>query len=189
MQTESSDRTVRSGGTTEMPSLTLQAAETGAAGSGSQEQRGPSPSEPEPQRERTERPQRASGSGAAGSAGSAGPDPVERATSRRGGKSRTGRGRTPPEGRETATLYPDLTVKTLAPRIDVTRREEPEREATHRSREQGRGAGGRAPDVDELLPGTGIDAGPSNAEMDRLVEKLHREIERKMRIERERRGL
>jgi len=189
MQTESSDRTVRSGGTTEMPSLTLQAAETGEVGSSSQEQPGPSPSEPEPQRERTERPQGGSGSGVADSTGSTGSDLPERTTSRRGGQSQTGRGRAPPEGRETATLYPDLTVKTLAPRIDVTRREEPEREVTHRSREQGRGGGSGGPDVDEFLPGSGMDAGPSNAEMDRLVEKLHREIERKMRIERERRGL
>ncbi len=204
MQIESSDRTVRSGGTTEMPSLTLQATETGGTGSGGQDQRGQPPSEPEPQRERSERPPAGSGVDRAGSAGvgstgpdrpgsagvgSTGPDRPGRTASRRGDRSRAGRGRAPPEGRETATLYPDLTVKTLAPRIDVTRREEPERDVTHRSRERGRDAGGSVQDIDEFLPGSGIDAGPSNAEMDRLVEKLHRRIERKMRIERERRGL
>ncbi|PSP60053.1 hypothetical protein BRC73_04130 [Halobacteriales archaeon QH_7_66_37] len=92
-------------------------------------------------------------------------------------------------GRETASLYPDLTVKTLAPRIDATQREESTRDVTRRSREQERGAGEREQDLEELLSGSGIDASPSSTQVDRLVEKLYRKLERKMRIERERRGL
>jgi len=115
----------------------------------------------------------------------------EPAASRRGERTRVGRKLSPPEGRETSTLYPDLTVKTLAPRIDATQREEPTRDITQRTHEQERGPGGREQDLplEEMLSGSGIDPSPSSAQIDRLVEKLHRKLERKMRIERERRGL
>jgi len=164
-----------------MPSLTLQAAGTGQPESG--EQREPSPPEPEPRQERDGRREETEGAGRTERRGG-GP-----AAGRLGERTRAGRGLSPPAGRDTPTLYPDLTVKTLAPRIDATRREEGRRDVTQRAREEEQGPSGRERDLDDLLSGGGIDAGPSPAQIDRLVEKLHREIERKMRIERERRGL
>jgi len=100
----------------------------------------------------------------------------------------SGRTETPPTGRETATLYPDLTVKTLAPRIDVTRRD-----ITHRDTGQGgQGSQSRGTEragVDEIVSAGGPERSPYPSDIDRVVEKLYREIERKSRIERERRGL
>ena len=183
MNTASVEETVRFGETTEMPSLTLQTPTTAQSQSGSQEQRRPSPSGPGVGQERDVTEEGATDTSRA--------DRRHRgpAASGRDGRTRVGRRPSPPVGRETASLYPDLTVKTLAPRIDATQREESTRDVTRRSREQERGAGGREQDLEELLSGSGIDASPSSTQVDRLVEKLYRKLERKMRIERERRGL
>jgi len=90
---------------------------------------------------------------------------------------------TPPQGYDASVRYPDLTLKTLAPRIDATRREEPSRDITHvdssrRSRER---------TVVEAATDTLDDS--RRTDVGRVVERVHRELERKRRIERERRGL
>lgn len=125
------------------------------------------------------------------SGGEAGPrgGGVRGGGSGRGGTRRDG----PPEGRETAQLYPDLTVKTLAPRIDVTRREET-RDVTHRATRTGgqrreRGGGADPGELADLYASGERGRARYPSDVGRVVEKLYREIERKTRIERERRGL
>ena len=100
----------------------------------------------------------------------------------------------PPKGRDTATRYPELTVKTLAPRIDATRREDTPRDITHtdrthsatRERQTKQGV-----DLDSLFSAVEGGSGGSRppAAADQVVERLYRKIERKRRVERERRGL
>lgn len=106
------------------------------------------------------------------------------------GRSRPGGGESssavdrPPEGRETSTLYPEMTVKTLAPRIDVTERET-RRDITYvdSSRDdRGRGERTTVDDVADRLDGT-------RGDVTRVAERVYRELERRRRIERERRGL
>lgn len=100
----------------------------------------------------------------------------------------------PPEGSATATRYPDLTVKTLAPRIDVTRREETTRDITHTGRtpsdppEQRSGEAAALDSLFRAVEGGGGQSRPPAA-VDQVVERLYRRIERKRRVERERRGL
>ncbi|PSP27174.1 hypothetical protein BRC65_07205 [Halobacteriales archaeon QH_2_65_14] len=98
----------------------------------------------------------------------------------------------PPKGRDTSTMYPELTVKTLAPRIDVTRREETRRDVTHRPAEGDRGGRDPASSAEglaDVVSGRNPTGGTQPADVNRMVERLYREIERKRRIERERRGL
>ena len=98
----------------------------------------------------------------------------------------------PPKGRDTSTMYPELTVKTLAPRIDVTRREETRRDVTHRPAEGDRGGRDPASSAEglaDVVSGRDPTGGTQPADVNRMVERLYREIERKRRIERERRGL
>lgn len=98
-------------------------------------------------------------------------------------------GSSPPEGRPSSELYPDLTVKTLAPKIDATRREETsaDRDITHREPTQ-RGPERRTERAESRRVSSS-DVPGRPADVDRMVEQLRREMERKMRIERERRGL
>lgn len=88
-------------------------------------------------------------------------------------------------------MYPEFTFKELAPRIDVTRREAPTRRDVSR-RESGGDrrdrTGGRL-DVEDLLDSADLGRSEYPADVGRLVEKLHRDLERRRRIERERRGL
>lgn len=84
----------------------------------------------------------------------------------------------------------DLTVKTLAPRVDATRREDSPRDITHTGQaNRNPQSAGESVDVESLFRAAegGSDRPP--AAVDQLVERLYRRIERKMRIERERRGL
>jgi len=100
--------------------------------------------------------------------------------------------------------FPDLDIKQPAPRVDATRRDtgsgpqyetRPDDGGRGGGRDRGgrRGAGrdtdgvGRA--VEEAFFGQGSDLTAYDAEIDRVVDRLYREVERKMRIERERRGL
>lgn len=98
---------------------------------------------------------------------------------------------TPPSGRDASRTYPEFTFKTLAPRIDVTRREDPDRrDVTYR--ESGGDRSERTTqdaDLAGLLAGGDPTSSKYPSDVGRLVEKLHREMERKRRMDRERRGL
>lgn len=97
----------------------------------------------------------------------------------------------PPSGRDAAVRYPGFTFKTLAPRIDVTERADPEpRDVTYReSSGAGRDLTTTSTAVEDLLSGGDLERSRYPSDIDGLIEKLHRDIERKRRIERERRGL
>ena len=101
-----------------------------------------------------------------------------------------GREEPPPSGRDASTVYPDFTFRTLAPRVDATRTETAERrDVTYRDDGRaGESTADRA-DVAELLSAGELERSTYPADVDRLVEKLQRDIERKRRIDRERRGL
>ncbi len=91
--------------------------------------------------------------------------------------------------------FPDLDIRRPAPTVDATRRDEvtrapaddrrPEREAD-RSRDTDHEMEGA---IEEVFSRHGSDLTAYNSEVDRVVDRLYREVERKMRIERERRGL
>ena len=94
--------------------------------------------------------------------------------------------------------FPDMHVKQPAPRVDATHREAstgPSYE--QRPGENGPDRGARAPRgtdaveqaVESAFFGQGSDLSAYDAEVDRVVDRLYREVERRMRIERERRGL
>lgn len=194
IQTRPTERTVRSN--EKMPSLTLQANETvqrpDTPDSGAS--RGPSPSsQTETSGAQTGGEERQAGSDRRSRTAEFAERVEEPTTSQQRGRSDAAGGpSTPPEGREAATMYPELTVKTLAPRIDVTRRAESRRDITHRSQDQ-LGQSGR-PEQESLgtadLGGReGLSGSPDAADIDRMADRLYRELERKRRIERERRGL
>lgn len=136
------------------------------------------------------------------SAGRAGP-PVGRPVSERAvrrpewagtpqsGARQSGRGATPPVGRDASTLYPEFTFKTLAPRIDVTRPEDPDRrDITYRdTREDRREPTEARVDVEDLFGATPLERSTYPSDIRGLVEKLRRDMDRRRRIERERRGL
>lgn len=99
--------------------------------------------------------------------------------------------------------YPDLDIRQPAPRVDATRREQsgpryetsPDASASGRTRdhtrgrEQGRNGEGIDRAIEEAFFGQRSDLSAHSAEIDRVVERLYREVERRMEIERERRGL
>jgi|GEM_PF-2545101 len=97
--------------------------------------------------------------------------------------------------------YPDLDIRQPAPRVDATRGESqagpryerrPE-ESGQRTRHESGGvrptSGGVERAVEEALFREGSDLSAHNAELDRVVDRLYRQVERRMEIERERRGL
>jgi hypothetical protein len=97
--------------------------------------------------------------------------------------------------------YPDLDIRRPAPRVDATRgehqsgprderRPEESGQGTRRESSGVRPTGGdlgRA--VEEALFRGGSDLSAHNTELDRVVDRLYRQVERRMEIERERRGL
>jgi hypothetical protein len=94
--------------------------------------------------------------------------------------------------------FPDLHVTEPAPRVDATRREAtsgPRYEQRTGRDERGsgdeprRGTDAVERAVEAAFFGQGSDLSAYDAEIDRVVDRLYREVERKMRIERERRGL
>lgn len=94
----------------------------------------------------------------------------------------------PPEGRDTATMYPELTVKTLAPRIDATRQAESRTDITYVDSDHSSRGGSESATVDNIVA-ENLSRETQPADVTRIVERVYREIERKRRIERERRGL
>lgn len=105
---------------------------------------------------------------------------------------------------DASVYYPEFSFKTLAPRRDVTRREVSDGPADGRPwgiDRSGPRHGERAPDLGDAFSsagagpktrtGTGTGAGipTSNADVDRIVDRLYRALERRTRIEHERRGL
>lgn len=190
MTVAESDGTVPTAEHTKMPPLTLEA--TGTTGTSGTERREPTTSSA-PERERSEdssapEPTQRDSAGDAGSEFSPAPRTSASRSTTPQDRSREQPGERPPEGRETAQLYPDLTVKTLAPTVDVTHREQ-RRDITHRSEPDRQSAGATRGGLDELVSGDGPERSKYPSDVDRIVEKLYREIERKSRIERERRGL
>ena len=96
----------------------------------------------------------------------------------------------PPSGRDASTVYPEFTFRTLAPRIDATRVETSERrDVTYRDDGRRSEPAADRADVADLLSAGELERSTYPADVDRLVEKLQRDIERKRRIDRERRGL
>lgn len=95
----------------------------------------------------------------------------------------------PPAGRETASLYPDLTLKTLAPRVDATRQTRDRTETTSRHRGADRVQRSQETKRSDSISATDLSEVTTPAELDGMVERLYRELERKRRRERERRGL
>jgi hypothetical protein len=97
------------------------------------------------------------------------------------------------QGVEAADRFPDLDVKRPAPTVDVTsrsRRDGPDERPPPGDGDRGSASterGERA--VEEAFFGNGPDPLASDAEVDRVVDRIYRKVERKMRIERERRGL
>lgn len=96
-------------------------------------------------------------------------------------------------GPGTAGSYPDLNLERPAPRVDVTRREESEPTRVDdgppepdRAREVADEAE-RA--IQEAFFGQGGGLSTHDTAVDRVVDKLFQEVERRMQIERERRGL
>jgi hypothetical protein len=82
--------------------------------------------------------------------------------------------------------------------VDVTHRETADgprydqragRDERGRASEPRRAADGIERAVEDAFFGQGSDLSAYDAEIDRVVDRLYREVERKMRIERERRGL
>jgi hypothetical protein len=98
-----------------------------------------------------------------------------------------------------ADPYPDLDVRRPAPTVDATRRDEQrgpryeERpdDVGHERADSGarRATGDPVERAVEDMFRQGSDLSAYDAEIDRVVDRLYREVERKMRIERERRGL
>ncbi|MEF8776732.1 MAG: hypothetical protein V5A43_09565 [Haloarculaceae archaeon] len=99
------------------------------------------------------------------------------------------------------TDRPDLDLHRPAPTVDATRGEEiarqgpPEREtgprADRRSGDREEGGGGTEAEraIEETFLGNRSEPSVYSADVDRIVDRLYREVERKMQIERERRGL
>lgn len=88
--------------------------------------------------------------------------------------------------------FPDLDVKRSAPRVDATRAESGDRPRTD-SQPEPQGPPDRPNEAEQAIQevffesGTGLS--PHNSAVDRIVDKLYREVERRIEIERERRGL
>jgi hypothetical protein len=83
-------------------------------------------------------------------------------------------------------------VKRSAPRVDATREESTERVRADRQPEPERAP--RGPEeaeraIQEVFFESGTGLSPHNSAVDRIVDKLYREVERRIEIERERRGL
>jgi len=129
------------------------------------------------------------------------------AASRGGSGARDATGPSPGHGRESDTpvpglddlgegRFPDLHVKQPAPRVDATHREarsgpryEQRPGESERRADESRGTDPVERAVEDAFFGQGSDLSAYDAEVDRVVDRLYREVERKMRIERERRGL
>lgn len=96
---------------------------------------------------------------------------------------------------------PDLDLHRPAPTVDATRGEEvarqepPERDTEPRSDQRSgtrpKGDVGTEAEraIEETFLGSGSEPSVYSADVDRIVDRLYREVERKMQIERERRGL
>jgi hypothetical protein len=96
----------------------------------------------------------------------------------------------PPSGQDASTVYPEFTFRTLAPRIDATRVETSERrDVTYRDDGRRSDPAADRADVADLLSAGELEQSTYPVDVDRLVEKLQRDIERKRRIDRERQGL
>ena len=96
----------------------------------------------------------------------------------------------PPSGRDASTVYPEFTFRTLAPRIDATRVETSERrDVTYRDDGRRSEPAADRADIADLPSAGELERSTYPVDVDRLVEKLQRDIERKRRIDRERRGL
>lgn len=85
-------------------------------------------------------------------------------------------------------MYPELTVKTLAPRIDATRQAESRTDITYVDSDHSSRGGSESATVDNIVA-ENLSRETQPADVTRIVERVYREIERKRRIERERRGL
>jgi serine/arginine repetitive matrix protein 2 len=88
--------------------------------------------------------------------------------------------------------FPTMDVKRSPARIDREREESGERAQPDRSPEPERQSDGpaRAEEaIQEVFFESGTGLSSHSSEVDRLVEKLYRKVERRMQIERERRGL
>jgi hypothetical protein len=83
----------------------------------------------------------------------------------------------------------DLTMNSLAPQVDATARRGEPRDITYRERESVRREQERESVDAESLFRAVEGQGRPPAGLDRVVERLYREMERRRRIERERRGL
>lgn len=88
--------------------------------------------------------------------------------------------------------FPDLDLKRPAPRVDATRQETDEQVREPRPAEPDRSSD--LPDdaeraIREAFFEPGAELSAHSSEVDRVVDKLYREVERRMQIERERRGL
>jgi hypothetical protein len=83
----------------------------------------------------------------------------------------------------------DFTMNSLAPQVDATARRGEPRDITYRERESVRpGQERESVDAESLFRAVEGQGRPP-AGLDRVVERLYREMERRRRIERERRGL
>lgn len=94
----------------------------------------------------------------------------------------------------TTDEFPDLDVKRSAPRVDATREESTEQVRADRDRRPGPERPPRGPEeaeqaIQEVFFESGTGLSPHNSAVDRIVDKLYREVERRIEIERERRGL
>jgi serine/arginine repetitive matrix protein 2 len=165
-----------------MPSLTLQSTGDGSA----DRQRGERPVAEPGDRTPAEAPgQRRQAAETGGGGRTDHARRVERSLAPDSGQAERNEGRNGPE--PDSAVGSDLTVRTLAPRIDATRRGDGPRDITHTDR---RGAGPAAEPLDaESLFRAASSGERAPADIDQVVERLYRRIERRMRIERERRGL
>jgi len=98
-------------------------------------------------------------------------------------------GRERPDRQREERVESDLTMNSPAPQVDATTRGGGPRDITYREREStGAGRKQESVDAESLLRAVERDGRPP-AGLDQVVERLYREIERRRRIERERRGL
>lgn len=102
---------------------------------------------------------------------------------------RTGHERSGQTGRREERVESDLTMNSLAPQVDATTREGGPRDITYRERESTSPGRGRESVDPESLFRAVEGKGRPPAGLDQVVERLYREMERRRRIERERRGL
>jgi len=82
-----------------------------------------------------------------------------------------------------------MDLVTPAPSVDATDDDARDSRSGRSDRDRGTDREHRPAPVEELFSPDGPDRLAFDAEMDRVVDELYRRIERRMRIERERRGL